>query len=834
MTRRSGDHKPEQADRAAPEPGEALRARLARPSPLARADTQARLRARTVATPPLDRAPRPPATATRAVAPEPAVVAAVEHDAAVADAPVADPRIAETRPRPAVQRAPERRRVEHAPPTAPDLPKPVRAPPRPTAPGKSIHVSRRADDRAFQALDDRAREKIEALIAEQENDEAAFDHDRVIRRATPQARSESAAKVVPDTSARAVTEPAQIGKTTKAVAAAAPGTKPGPSRTGGGTSAPKATPSGAVNSGRNAVRQKLELLRLNRDGELWYALMQGKRALIATAAFSFTINLLMLTGPLFMLQVYDRVMASGSMPTLIALSLLTAAMYAAIGAFEFIRSRVVVRLGQEFDSRIADRVFKAALRRSVFGQRTSTAALRELDSIRQFVSGPGPLAIFDAPWTPIYLLIIFAFHWVLGIAATVGAIILLVLAYVSERSSRAPLMEAATKTSEAQDMADVGQRNAEVIAAMGMVDAYRQRWQVVNGEAVAWQGMAADRLGAVTATTKTLRLAFQSMMLAVGAALALNNEISAGTIVAATIIFGRALAPVEQALGQWRGMLRAADSFQKLDDLLKKEPEPQQRTSLPQPRGVVEVSNLRVAAPETRKLILASINFSIEPGKMLAVVGPSASGKSTLSRALVGLWPPSAGTIRLDGAALDQWGPDALGRHIGYLPQSVELFSGTVAENIARFDQNAKDAQIVEAAKRAHAHELILGLPDGYQTQLGDFGAHLSAGQRQRLGLARALYSDPVLVVLDEPNSNLDRAGDNALSAAVDGMRARGQTVVLVSHRVQAIGKADMLLYLDKGLQRAFGPRDEVLAQLQQGIPESPVSAEGDRRQRPR
>ncbi|MEO1695583.1 MAG: ABC transporter transmembrane domain-containing protein, partial [Pseudomonadota bacterium] len=491
----------------------------------------------------------------------------------------------------------------------------MRAPPRPTTPSKSIHISRRSDDRAFQALDDGAREKIEALIAEQESDEAAFDHDRVIRRATPQARSEDAAKVVPDTSARTTAVPAQPRKSAKAVPAAAPGATPSPAGTGIDTNAPKGTASGAANGGRNAVRQKLELLKLNRDGELWYALMQGKRALIATAAFSFAINLLMLTGPLFMLQVYDRVMASGSMPTLIALSLLTAAMYAAIGAFEFIRSRVVVRLGQEFDSRIADRVFKAALRRSVFGQRTSTAALRELDSIRQFVSGPGPLAIFDAPWTPIYLLIIFAFHWVLGLAATVGAIILLVLAYVSERSSRAPLMEAATKTSEAQDMADVGQRNAEVIAAMGMVDAYRQRWQVVNGEAVAWQGMAADRLGAVTATTKTLRLAFQSMMLAVGAALALNNEISAGTIVAATIIFGRALAPVEQALGQWRGMLRAADSFQKLDDLLKKEPEPQQRTSLPQPRGVVEVANLRVAAPETRKLILASINFSIEPGK---------------------------------------------------------------------------------------------------------------------------------------------------------------------------------------------------------------------------
>ncbi|MEO1720405.1 MAG: type I secretion system permease/ATPase, partial [Pseudomonadota bacterium] len=775
VTRRLDKDSTAPADSGAKAPGDALRARLAKSTPLSRAETAARLKARTRDVPPLERSGQSGAARTDA----PTRVAehasgsgvAAQHPAhADAATSTAAASVASAEPAPKatpiashVERAPKRTRVPSPERAAPPLPAPIRAPAKSTSAKQPIRVMRRQEDRSGQPIDDTARAKIESLIAKQEQDEAAFDHDQVIRRATPVSRNERAAtdaqtqspRPTPRDAAPSQLQPEAAPDTSQRAASTRP-------------------PSAPTMSGKDTVREKLELLRLNKDGELWFALMQGKRALIATAAFSFAINLLMLTGPLFMLQVYDRVMASGSMPTLVALSVLTAAMYGAIGAFEFIRSRVVVRIGQEFDGRIADRVFRASLRRSVNGQRTSTAALRELDSIRQFVSGPGPLSIFDAPWTPIYLLIIFAFHWVLGLAATAGAAILLILAYVSERSSRAPLMEAAKKTGEAQDIADVGQRNAEVIAAMGMVDAYRERWQAVNGEAVAWQGMAADRLGAVTATTKTLRLAFQSMMLAVGAALALNNEISAGTIVAATIIFGRALAPVEQALGQWRSMLRAADSYHKLDDLLKKEPEPEARTSLPQPKGVVEVTNLRVAAPETRKLILASLNFNIEPGRMLAIVGPSASGKSTLSRALVGLWPPAAGQIRLDGATLDQWGPDALGKHIGYLPQTVELFSGTVAENIARFQDGASDLRIVEAAKRAHAHELILGLPDGYQTQLGDFGAHLSAGQRQRIALARALFSDPVLIVLDEPNSNLDRAGDNALSAAIDGMRSRG------------------------------------------------------------
>ena len=557
--------------------------------------------------------------------------------------------------------------------------------------------------------------------------------------------------------------------------------------------------------------------RLKRDGELWKALHASKSAFTATAVFSFTINLLMLTGPLFMLQVYDRVMTSGSIPTLVALSVLTAALYAVIGLLELVRSRVVVRIGMDFDRRVTDRVFNAALSKSVTGPSASSSILRELDSIRQFIAGPGPITLFDAPWTPIYLLVIFLMHWTLGLVAALGAIFLVGLAIISERLSRSAITEAGKGVASSIELAETGQRNAEAITAMGMQSAYRERWQATNSEALSWQLLAADRLGTFQAITKSLRLGLQSLMLAVGAALALSNEISAGTIVAATIIFGRALAPVEQAVGHWRNFLRAIEGYFKLDELLRSTPEPKPRTALPRPAGHLSVSSLSVTAPNNRQLILKNLNFDIAPGQMCAVIGPSASGKSTLARTLVGLWPPAKGSIRIDGARLDQWDQEALGQHIGYLPQSVELFAGTVRENIARFRTDVSDRDVVSAAKEAHAHELILNLPQGYETQLGSFATHLSAGQRQRLALARALFGSPRFIVLDEPNANLDRVGDDALDAAIDDMRADGKAIVLVSHRVQAIGKADLLLFIDRGVQRAFGPRQEVMKMFQNG-----------------
>ncbi len=559
-----------------------------------------------------------------------------------------------------------------------------------------------------------------------------------------------------------------------------------------------------------------------RESEIKAAVAASRRALNATFLFSAVINLLMMAGPLFMLQVYDRVLTSGSFPTLIALSLITAGLYGIIGMLELARSRIISRVGAEIDQRLSDRIFEASLRKSLATQGSAGPALRELDSFRQFISGPAPLTFFDTPWTPVYLLVIFMTHWLLGIAATIGTGILLFLAWISEQRARQPMGEASRSVTKSLEMAETGQRNAEAITAMGMLTAYRARWQHLNAEGLGWQLLASDRLGGMSAITKTTRLLLQSLMLAIAAGLAVNGAISSGSIIAATIIFGRALAPVEQIIGHWRGFIKARESYFKLEDVLTYAPPDRSRTQLPRPRGVLDVSNIRVAAPESRNIILNGLTFSAHPGQMLAVIGPSASGKSTLVRALVGLWPTFGGAILLDGARLDQWHPEDLGRYVGYLPQSVELFAGSVRQNISRFQSSATDEQVIEAAQQAHAHELILALPKGYETELGAYGTYLSGGQRQRIALARALFGTPPLVVLDEPNSNLDRPGDEALSSAIDGCRARGQTVILVSHRVQAIGKADLLLFLEKGQQRAFGPRNEVM-KLFQGPAQQPT-----------
>lgn len=552
-----------------------------------------------------------------------------------------------------------------------------------------------------------------------------------------------------------------------------------------------------------------------KDSEVKNAVRASRRALNATFVFSAFINILMLAGPIFMLQVYDRVLSSGSLPTLVTLFVITAGLYGIIGLLELARSRIISRVGAEIDQRLSDRVFEASLRKSLATQGAAAPALRELDSFRQFISGPAPITFFDAPWTPVYLAVIFMTHWTLGVAATIGTLILLGLAWASEQSGREPLAQASSSVTRSLEMAETGQRNAEAITAMGMLSSYRKHWQALNEEGLGWQLLASDRLGGLSAITKTMRLLLQSMMLGIAAALAVGGAISSGAIIAATIIFGRALAPVEQIIGHWKGFVKARESYRKLEDILSYAPAERARTQLPRPAGFIEVQDVRVAAPETRNVILTGITFSAVPGQMLAVIGPSASGKSTLVRALVGLWPTFGGSILLDGARLDQWHPEDLGGHVGYLPQSVELFAGTVRQNIARFRDDATDEAVIEAAKQAHAHELILALPRGYETELGTFGSYLSGGQRQRIALARALFGNPPLVVLDEPNSNLDRTGDEALSNAIDGMRKRGQTIILVSHRVQAISKADLLLVIERGQQRAYGPRNEVMKLFQ-------------------
>lgn len=606
---------------------------------------------------------------------------------------------------------------------------------------------------------------------------------------------------------------------------AAPVAQPDAGATAGHGDAPRSPPA-------DTTLRLPDVDRLLGRSELRQALDKSLRAVKAVGWFSCAINILMLTGPLFMLQVYDRVLTSGSIPTLLALSALTAALYAVIGVLELVRSRVIVRLGVEIDQRIGDRIFEASLRHSITGPGTSVGALRELDTLRNFVAGPAPMTAFDAAWTPIYLLVIFLTHWSLGAAAAVGMALLVLCAWASEQRSRGPLHETTKASLRSIEMAEVGQRNAAVLISMGMIGTYRARWQMLNQTALGWQVYASDRLGGIGAASKALRLLLQSLMLAIGAALAVKGEISAGAIVAGTIIFGRALAPVEQAIAHWRSAVKAYEAHAHLDALLKVVPPDVARIDLPAPKGNIEVQGLRVAAPQSRQLILSGISFSVAPGQMLAVIGPSASGKSSLVRTLVGLWQPFAGHVKIDGVRLDQWSSERLGRHIGYLPQDVELFAGSVRDNIARFDAGATDEAVIAAAKAAHAHDLITALPRGYDTELGAFGTHLSAGQRQRIALARALFGDPAMIVLDEPNANLDRAGDEALSSAIDGMRRRGQAIIMVSHRVQAIGLADLVLYIDRGVQRAFGPRDQVLQALNggarppsQAIPAEPADA---------
>lgn len=561
-------------------------------------------------------------------------------------------------------------------------------------------------------------------------------------------------------------------------------------------------------------------------GELSAALRASRPALVAVLAFSLVVNVLMLATPAFMLQVYDRVLASGSLPTLVALTGMTIVILAVAAALDIVRARVMVRVARDIDARLNERVLDASLAQALTRGRSDGTGPRELDHLRQLLSGPAPIAILDAPWTPIYLVVVMGFHPWLGVTALVGATILLTLGWAAEWRSRRPLGAALLATAESAALADSAERNAQVVTAMGMGAALRTRWRIAHEHALALQAEAADRLSTIFALTRAARLMLQIAMLAVGAWLAIAGEISAGVIIAASIMMGRALAPLEQVIAQWRSLSRGKEAMRRIDRLLIAEPPAARRLALPVPRGALSVQALAMTAPANRQTIIEGVTFAVEPGQVLAIAGPSGSGKSTLARALVGVWPLAGGEVRIDGARLDQWDAAELGRHIGYLPQEVELFAGTARDNIARFDPSATDAEVIAAAEAAGAHALILGLPKGYGTELGPFGAHLSAGQRQRVALARALFRNPPLVVLDEPNANLDRAGDEALSAALERLKSLGHTVVIVSHRVQAISRADLVLLIDRGTQRAFGPRSVVLGSLQRSSDLATVSRE--------
>lgn len=549
---------------------------------------------------------------------------------------------------------------------------------------------------------------------------------------------------------------------------------------------------------------------------------------VAVAAFSLMINLLMLTGPLFMLQIYDRVLASGSIPTLIAMALLVGLLYSLYGFLEFVRSRVMVRLGAAIDAQTRERAFDAIAFHAVKGDESvRTSPLTHLNTIRQFLSGPGPFAFLDAPWTPIYLLIIYLIHPILGVASFFAIGVLAGLALANNVLIRKASEDAARIMARANTVGEETWRNAEVSMALGMVRMIRQRWLNILDQGVAQQMTASDRGGAISAVSRTMRLMFQSGILAIGAWLAVKQEISAGTMIAASIIMSRALAPVEQMVAHWQGFLGFRQALARLDNVLKNLPVDKQGVVLPDPIGHIEVKSLTAGIFTKQQLLLSDVTFELFPGEGLGVIGPSGAGKTTLARILVGVWPHFRGDVRLGGAEIAQYPEDQLGRCVGYLPQDVELYDGTIGENIARFDSQAGSEVIIAAAKLADVHALILSFPDGYETRVGEGGAILSGGQRQRIGLARALFRSPSLIVLDEPNASLDASGQKAVVNAVRRARQNGSTVIVIAHRPSAIAALDTLMMLSEGRCIAFGPRDEIMKQVAQPKPMPGQSRQG-------
>src|SRR5262245_2670444 len=558
-----------------------------------------------------------------------------------------------------------------------------------------------------------------------------------------------------------------------------------------------------------------------RRSELGEALRACRNTFIGVGIMSCMINLLYLTGSIFMLEVYDRVLPSRSVPTLVGLVILAAGLYIAQGGLDLIRGRILGRIGTALDEAINARVFETVVRLPLMvgARNEGLQPLRDLDNVRSFLGSMGPGAFFDLPWLPFYLAICFAFHWLLGVTALVGAVILVALTLITEFLSRTPAKEAMTLAARRNDLAATSRRNAEVLVAMGMSGRLMKRWGEANETYLAGNQRASDIAGGLGAVSKVLRMMLQSAVLAVGAYLVIHQEATAGIIIAGSILSARALAPVDLAIAHWKGFIAARQSWHRLNRLLEQMPVPPKPTQLQDPTSRLSVEGVGIVAPGDQRMIIQDVTFALTTGQGLGVIGPSGSGKSSLIRALVGVWTPVRGKVRLDGAALDQWSSDMLGRHVGYLPQDVELFTGTVAQNICRFDPDAKSDSIIAAAKEAGVHEMIIKMRDGYNTHVGEQGSALSAGQAQRVALARALYGDPFLIVLDEPNSNLDSEGDEALTRAVRGARERGAVVVVVAHRPIGIEAVDQLLVLKDGRMQAFGPKEQVLGQVLQRAP---------------
>ncbi|WP_187649455.1 MULTISPECIES: type I secretion system permease/ATPase [Xenorhabdus] len=541
--------------------------------------------------------------------------------------------------------------------------------------------------------------------------------------------------------------------------------------------------------------------------------------------FTAFINLLMLVPSIYMLQIYDRVLPSGNEMTLLMLTLITLGMYAIIGGLEYIRSMVVIRVGSQFDMCLNQRVYTASYESNLKNGSTDAGQmLNDLSTIRQFLTGSALFAFFDAPWFPVYLGVIFLFSPYLGLLALIGALILIALAVLNQWVSQSPLAEANQLSLRSANLASTNLRNAEVIEALGMLPTLRRRWFGLHERFLNFQRIASERAVSITAITKTVRMALQSLILGLGGWLAIEGNITPGMMIAGSILMGRALSPIEQLIQAWKSWSSARLSWQRLDKLLQAQPKRESGMTLPVPKGALLLEKVFATPPgktkaaqpiEKNQQVLQDINFSLEAGDVLGVIGPSASGKSTLARLLVGVWPAQEGVVRLDGADIYQWNKDELGASIGYLPQDIELFAGTIAENIARFNDFDPE-KVIEAAQKAGVHDLVLNLEQGYDTVIGAGGMGLSGGQKQRIGLARALYGNPSLIVLDEPNSNLDDIGEKALSGAIGELREQGKTVVVVTHRPALLSQTNKVLLLVQGKMKLFGPSQQVMAALAQ------------------
>lgn len=563
-------------------------------------------------------------------------------------------------------------------------------------------------------------------------------------------------------------------------------------------------------------------LRLDPRRDIDAALLRYRNLFWVIALFSGVINLLTVVPALYMMQVFDRVMASRNETTLLLLTVLALGLFLLSALVEWVRGQVMIKMSVGIDLDLGERLFGVAFQKSLKEHNANPAqVLSDLNALRQFLTGSALIALLDLPWMPIFLIVTGMLHPWLGLFTLLGALILFALALWNEQATRKGMDEANQISVNSAKYVNSTLQNAEVIQAMGMLRNLQQRWAAMQHRLIGAQTTASDKAAKISTITRLVRTAWQSLAMGLAMLLILDGQISGGVMMAAGFLISKAMLPAEQAIGSWRQLDGAKASYRRLCQLLEEFPRQADRMSLPTPTGTIRIERLMVTPPGSKRPAVNGIDLTLNKAEVLAVIGPSASGKSTLARAMVGVWPASHGSVRLDGAEIGQWDSEALGPHLGYLPQDIELFDGTVAENIARFGE-VDSNQVIEAATLAGIHQMVLRFPQGYDTPLGPGGLGLSGGQKQRIGLARALYGKPALIVLDEPNSNLDDAGESALVAAIDALRKHGSTVVLVTHRPNVLAVVDKLLVLQEGMQKMFGPRDQVLKAL---LPASATSS---------